>query len=168
MGTGRGNQSTRRKSTWEPLYRSQILHELTWDWTRAAALRICPELRCGLIPPLWTRRCVPPCRQQSLPLTPCTKFRDCRFCPPGRFEFEWGSIITDLKFEINFPLSFSAVILSNGTRADNDGHADTHAAIAVWLGALWQFSSSWPKQHSDCATPALFPRPRTKWLLALP
>jgi hypothetical protein len=38
MRIGRGNRSTRRKSAPAPLYPPQILHDLTWDRTRAVAV----------------------------------------------------------------------------------------------------------------------------------
>jgi hypothetical protein len=39
MRTGRGNRSTGRKPAPVPLYPPQIPHDLTWDRTRAAAVR---------------------------------------------------------------------------------------------------------------------------------
>jgi hypothetical protein len=58
------------------------------------------------------------------------------------------------------------VLGENGLRnGRTTGRCITITRPVTWL---WQFSSFWQKQHSDCATPALFPRPRTKWLLALP
>jgi hypothetical protein len=38
MRIGRGNRSTRKKTASLPLCPPQIPHELTWDWTRAAAV----------------------------------------------------------------------------------------------------------------------------------
>jgi hypothetical protein len=38
MRIGKGNRSTRRKSASVPLCPPQIPHDLTWDWTRAAAV----------------------------------------------------------------------------------------------------------------------------------
>jgi hypothetical protein len=51
MRIGRGNRSTRRKPAPVPLCPSQIPHDLTWAWTRAAAVGSRPLTACAMARP---------------------------------------------------------------------------------------------------------------------
>jgi hypothetical protein len=56
MRTGRGNRSTRRKPAPVPLCPPQIPHDLTWAWTRAAAMGIRRLTAWAMTRPLcWVR-----------------------------------------------------------------------------------------------------------------